>query len=107
MSEEQDAGREIANRTCDQCGQWVPEDEVLYELRVVLRAEPTAKVDDAGSDLRGLQREWEDLVEKMEGMSNEEVEEAADQVYEEYGFVLCGPCRKELHRRLKRRTLLP
>ncbi len=105
MNGKDPSGETAPGRTCEQCGQWVPEDEVLYELRVVIRAEPHAKVEETGPG--GLQEEWEALVDKMKDMSDEEVSEAADQVYEEYGFVLCAVCRKELHHRLKRRILLP
>lgn len=108
MSGKGDSRRDAAaDRTCDQCGEWVPEDAVLYDLNISIRAEPRANPGDLGQDLRSMQDEWDEILARMEAMSEAQVDEAVDQVFEEYHFHLCPACRKELHRRLKRRNLLP
>jgi len=39
-------------------------------------------------------------------MSDEEVQEATDQVHEELRFVLCPECRRQMHQRIRMRQIL-
>lgn len=89
------------NRVCANCGRTTPDQEQMYTIRIEMfaRAEPLVfDLQDLSGDSAG---KLEELVSKMEQM---DVEEAADQVHEEYSFDLCGACRGNLHRGLKARS---
>ncbi len=86
---------------CQGCGRIVPEKELTYRLRLELFASPESP-EFGEDDLAGdLQAQWKALIESMEQMSDEEAQEAIDQVHERYEFVLCPACRKLWHERLR------
>ncbi len=86
---------------CQGCGCSIEDKSLSYRLRLELYASPDAPVFSA-EDLEGdLQAQWKALIDKMEAMSDKEVEEATDQVYESYEFLLCPACRRAWHERLK------
>lgn len=90
-------------RVCEHCGRWIEKNEILYRMLIVIQAEPTQELEMPDED-EDLLEQIQKLVEKMENMTEEEVEEATSQVHESYHFALCGECRGIIHGRLKRRT---
>lgn len=89
------------NRVCANCGRSSPETEQMYTIRIEMfaRAEPLV------FDLHDLvQDHVEKLHELVKKMDEVDVEEAADQVHEEYTFDLCSRCRKKIHRGLKHKA---
>lgn len=95
-------------RTCENCGRWVDRTETLYRVRLDMFAEPTVKIEDPAPPPQTVARRWEDLIQQLEMMSDEQVQEATDQVHERFEFNLCPECRREMHRRIRtRRDLLP
>lgn len=93
------------SRVCDNCGCYIESNETLYVMQVAIMAEPGPEIDIPEiTDIDDVRKELEKLIRAMEGMSEEEVEEAAEQVHESYRFVLCTECREEVHGRLKRRS---
>ncbi|MCB2156834.1 hypothetical protein KQI84_18300 [bacterium] len=98
MSEEQKT-----DRVCENCGRWVEENEVLYRVRIEVFAEPEVpNINIFDKSREDLADEWDDLIERLEHMSELEAQEASDQVYENHEFNLCPECRREMHRRLKK-----
>lgn len=69
----------------------------MYTIRVEMfaRAEPLVFLSE---DLEESGPTLEQLVLQMEGV---DPDEATDQVFEQYAFDLCSPCRSVLHRGLK------
>jgi hypothetical protein len=91
-------------RVCDNCGRWVEKNEIRYIMQVTLMAEPGPAIElPDPADIGDVRAELEKLVESMEGMSDEQIEEAVDQVHESYQYTLCAECRLDVHRRMKRR----
>jgi hypothetical protein len=94
----------MQDRVCENCGRWIEPNEVLYRMTIIMEAEPGPELvleePDSEADLLA---EIEKLVKQMENMSDEQVNEATDQVHEEYAFALCSDCRKIMHKRLARR----
>jgi hypothetical protein len=88
-------------RICDNCGRVVPVKEQMYSLRIEMfaRAEPLVFTSQDLEQAPGPQMEL--LLKELEKV---DVEEATDQVYETYGFDLCGRCRGKFHRRMKERS---
>lgn len=94
------------DRVCENCGRWIERPEILYRVRIDVFAEPTVHLDDPLAE-SSSKRRWEDLIQQLEMMSDDQVQEATEQVHERYEFDLCPECRKEMHRRIKaRRNLL-
>ncbi|MBI5154670.1 hypothetical protein HZA57_05480 [Candidatus Poribacteria bacterium] len=93
-----------ADRVCENCGRWIEPDEVLYRVRVEVFAEPRVPEVSLEKSRSELASDWEELIRKLEQMNEDQVREATDQVYESYGYNLCGACRQELHRRIRRRS---
>ena len=92
-------------RVCDNCGRWIEKNEVRYVMQVTLMAEPGPVVElPDPQNMEQVREELEKLVEAMQGMSDEQIEEAVDQVHESYEYILCPECRAEVHQRMKRRT---
>ncbi len=91
------------NRVCDSCGRWVDEEEILYYARLEVYAEPVVRDTDPPEDTAPNVKEWERLIRAMEGMTDEQVEEATAQVHEDTRFYLCPECRRELHQRIRLR----
>lgn len=86
---------------CQGCGRIIPENTLSYRLRLELFASPESPNFDE-EDLAGdLRAEWDALIEAMEQMSDQEAQEAIDQVHELYEFVLCAACRRHWHERLQ------
>jgi NMD protein affecting ribosome stability and mRNA decay len=92
-------------RICDNCGRWVEKNEMLYIMEVAIMAEPNPeiKMEEPQGNAR---EELEKLVEAMEDMTEEQIDEATDQVHENYRYTLCAECREVVHRRLKHRSNL-
>lgn len=90
-------------RVCDSCGRWIESNETLFVMSVTLQAEAgVIEVDNtAAGDLRD---EFEKLINAMERMTADQIDEATDEVHENYRFALCGDCRKDVHKRLKSRS---
>lgn len=94
---------EEESRVCENCGRWVAEDEVLFNCRIEIYAEARLRDLEKESDPGEAEQEWEDLIRHLEEMSDEEVQEATDEVHESYEFSLCPECRREMHRRIRSR----
>lgn len=93
----------MRDRTCDNCGRYIEGNETLFEMTITLRAEPGPELElEAPSDEIDLLEDLQKLVEAMEKMSQEQVDEATDQVHETASFTLCTDCRGEVHRRMRR-----
>lgn len=89
------------NRVCDSCGRWVEDAEILYHARLEIYAEPRIGDIDVAEDKDARARRWNRLIESMEKMSDDQVQEATDQVHEEIRFFLCPQCRREMHARIR------
>jgi len=86
---------------CQGCGRIIPDKVLPYRLRLELFAAPETP-DLTPEDLAGdLRAEWEALIDTMEQMSDDEAQEAMDQVHELYEFVLCPACRRLWHDKLQ------
>jgi hypothetical protein len=90
------------DRTCEECGRWIERNELLFRVRLEIFAEPTIHPEPAPGKER-LAADWNALIARMERMSDEQVQEAADQVHELLEYNLCRECRRELHRRIRLR----
>ena len=88
-------------RMCQGCGCLIRENTLSYRLRVELFASPDPPAIRPEYLEEDLQAQWKALIETMEKMSEDEVEEATDQVHESYEFVLCARCRKYWHDRFQ------
>ena len=91
----------IEDRTCEHCGRWVEPNETMYCVRVEVFAEPTIPPFDPHETREQANAAWERLLARLEKMSDDEVREASDQVYERYAYNLCATCRAEMHRRIR------
>lgn len=89
-------------RVCDQCGRWVERDETLYHARLQLYAEPAVRIEEDNLSREQRRARWDAMIRRLEEMSDEEVEDATDQVHEEIAFQLCAECRSNLHERIRR-----
>jgi len=89
------------NRVCDSCGRWVEETEILYYARLEIYAEPVLRDTDAPDEAVPNVEEWQSLIDALEGMTDEQVSEATDQVHEDLRFYLCTECRREMHDRIR------
>lgn len=95
--------KQAPDRVCENCGRWIEQDEILYRVRIEVFAEPEGpEVDLFAKSREELAEEWEDLIDRLEKMTDDEAREASDQVYENYEFNLCPECRREMHRRLQK-----
>lgn len=91
------------NRACGQCGREVPRSATLYQLTITLVAEPGPEFDlEMPADGLDSRAELESLIEKMAAMDSAAVDEANEQVHDEYKILLCAECRGPVHRQLKR-----
>jgi hypothetical protein len=88
-------------RTCDNCGRPVPKKETMFSLRIEMFAE-------AGPieiDIEELEGDHMAMMEQLiEHLEDVDPEEAADEVYEEYTFLVCNRCRRYMHRGFKERA---
>jgi hypothetical protein len=76
-------------------------------MRISIVAEPGPVIDlDLPPPDADLRRAMEDLIARMEGMSEEEIRESESQVFEEFRLVLCPQCRDVVHQQVKRRRAL-
>ncbi|MBN1517746.1 hypothetical protein JXA32_14375 [Candidatus Sumerlaeota bacterium] len=92
-------------RHCDYCGGELEPKLQAFTLRISLFAEAGA-LEFSEEDLeQDHMAQLKAMVEQMQNMSEHQVEEAADEVYEDYQFTLCDKCRKEIHRLMKKRFL--
>ena len=95
--------KETPDRVCENCGRWIEQNELLYRVRIEVFADPDAPdVDVFGKSRDELAQEWDELINRLEAMSEDETREASDQVYEKHEFNLCPECRREMHLRLKK-----
>lgn len=86
---------------CQGCGRIVSKKALTYRLRLELFASPEPP-DLSDADLAGdLRAEWDALLGTLEQLSDEQAQEAIDQVHEQYEFVLCPTCRRLWHERLQ------
>lgn len=88
---------------CYGCGSALTGGAQSYRLRIELFASP--EVPDLSTPAAAgiepdLREQWDALVKELSAMNEQEVEEATDEVYERYEFVLCTRCRREWHTRL-------
>ena len=90
-------------RVCDQCGRWIDEREILYRMRIELFAEETLNLDQVSDNKMLKTDSLEELIHYLDSLSDEEAQEATDQVYEKHEFALCPSCRKAVHQKLKHR----
>ena len=72
-------------------------------LSVTLQAE-AGPVDLDASAPGDVRDEFEKLVQAMERMTAEQIDEATDEVHENYRFALCAECRRDVHHRMKSRS---
>ncbi len=103
-----EAHSNISDRVCDNCGTWVEENEILYHMTVTLMAEPRIRLDDhlQSGKLGTFEEELQKLIKQMEKMDDDQIQEATDQVFEEYRLNLCPACRKQIHNQFKPRKQL-
>ena len=90
-------------RVCDGCGRWIEANETLFVMSVTLQAE-AGPVDLDASAPGDVRDEFEKLVQAMERMTAEQIDEATDEVHENYRFALCAECRRDVHHRMKSRS---
>lgn len=76
----------------------------MYDIIITMRAEvpEVIDLDDVAREAGDTPDILERLIEEMEGV---DPEEAADQIHEQYRFLICPECRSRMHRGLKRRWL--
>jgi len=77
----------------------------MFEVVVTIRAEvhDVLDLDDLPENSIGdPQRAISDLLAEMEDLDPQEL---ADEVHEEYRYLLCPACRQRMHRGLKQRAL--
>ncbi len=86
------------NRVCANCERITSETEQMYTIRIEMFARAEPLVFESHDLAQDHAQKLQNLIEKMEEM---DVNEAADQVYEQYSFDLCVRCRKRIHRGLK------
>ena len=91
------------DRCCDQCGRWVEPNELLYQLRVELVAEPGPVDLTSPQDVGDVQSELDALIRKLEGMTEDQVSEATSQIHERFDYNLCAKCRGDIRAQLKNR----
>ncbi|MCC6545854.1 hypothetical protein IT570_01705 [Candidatus Sumerlaeota bacterium] len=93
----------MEGRLCDSCGRWIEPNEILYNMTVTIEASDVVNLEDnrAADEIRD---EFEKLVRAMEQMTSDEIDEATDEVHEDYRFSLCRSCRNDVHKRLKNRV---
>lgn len=75
---------------CHRCGaQLTPGEGSFYVVRIEAFADPTPPPVDTATPLGEIGREIDDLVRRMEGLSEQEL---MDQVYRKLVVLLCVPC---------------
>jgi hypothetical protein len=95
------------DRTCENCGRWVDQRELLFNVRLQIMAEKTLDLTPAATnDLENSTESLQELIEALSCYTDEQVQEATDQVHEEFRFNLCPQCRHTLHQRIKQRRNL-
>ncbi len=86
---------------CENCGHLINDNEIQYEIKIEMFAKvgPLSFTD---KDLKGDNiQEMNKIIDSMNGMTEEEADEAADEVWECYNFTLCRKCRKDFHSKFK------
>lgn len=91
------------DRVCENCGRWIEQNEMLYHARLEIFADKRYGLDCLDKEMETDSITLEELIEQLAKMSEEQVQGAADQVYEKLEFNLCPECRSELHDRMKKR----
>ena len=91
----------IEERVCEHCGRWVESNETMYCVRIEVFAEPTIPPFDPNETREQAAAEWERLLARLDKMSDDDVRDASDQVYERYAYNLCAACRAEMHHRIR------
>ena len=89
------------DRSCDNCGRWIEPNEMLYHARIELFADKRYGLDCIDKEMEKDSVTLEELIEQLEKMTNDQVQSAADQVYEKVELTLCPTCRLDLHKRMK------
>ncbi|MGF1572612.1 MAG: hypothetical protein ACFCU1_06025 [Sumerlaeia bacterium] len=94
------------DRACENCGRWVDHRETLYQVKLEIYAEKTTDLTQSLEETEENQQTLEQLIHQLTNMSEEQVQEETDQVYENFHFNLCPQCRSELHKRIHQRKNL-
>ena len=93
----------IETRVCNECGRAIEPNETSYRVHLSMFAEPNLHQLEREMEMEPpTSDEWEDLIRRMQEMSDEEGAEASDQIHETFSWVLCPECRQQLHDRIKR-----
>jgi len=92
----------MEDRVCNECGRFIEPNELAFCVRLEMFAEPkvTFTEEDLEDDVQSGDR-WQKFIQELEDMSDDDVREANNQVYEKFAWLLCGNCRRDLHQRIK------
>ena len=88
-------------RVCDNCGRHVAAKQTMFSLRIEMFAETGTLEIDSDDLAQDHVANMEKLIQELEEI---DPEEAADEVYEEYTFSVCGRCRRSMHQGFKDKT---
>jgi len=83
---------------CDRCGQEIKNAGTRYTFKAELYAAKTPVVFTEEDRHRNFRKEIEELIQQMETMNPDELN---DEVYINYQFDLCKPCRDLLYQQFK------
>jgi len=83
---------------CDNCGKLISSNEIQFMIKIEIFASP-GSLEFTEEEIQ--QNHISKMKELIEALEDIDVEEATDEVWEGYKFILCKKCRIEFHKNLK------